>query len=40
LRIAINHFIDAYNENAHPFEWKATKVTQKNLEDKYSNLTN
>ena len=23
---AIDHFIDAYNENAHTFEWKATKV--------------
>ena len=40
LRTAINHFIDAYNENAHPFEWKATKVRPKALEEKYSNLTN
>ena len=40
LRTAINHFIDAYNENAHPFEWKATKVQPKALEEKYSNLDN
>ena len=40
LRTAINHFIDAYNENAHPFEWKATKVRPKALEEKYSNLAN
>ena len=38
LRCAIDHFIDAYNENAHPFEWKATKVRQRPLENKYSNL--
>ena len=29
LRSAIDHFIDAYNENARPFEWKATKIRQK-----------
>ena len=40
LCTAINHFIDAYNENAHPVEWKATKVQPKALEDKYANLTN
>ena len=40
LRCAIDHFIDAYNENAHPFQWKATKVTPKSFESKYSNLTN
>ena len=38
LRSAIDHFIDAYNENAHPFEWKAKKVRQKPLENKYANL--
>ena len=38
LRSAIDHFIDACNENAHPFEWKATEVRQNPLGNKYSNL--
>ena len=39
LRSTTDHFIDAYNENAHPFQWKATKDTPKSLKYKYSNLT-
>ncbi len=38
LREAMDRFIEAYNENAHPFQWQATKVKQRNLEDKYANL--
>ena len=38
LRKAIDRFIEAYNDNAHPFQWKATRVEQRNLEHKYSNL--
>ena len=38
LRQAMDRFIEAYNENAHPFQWKATRVKQRTLEDKFSNL--
>ncbi len=38
LRQAIDDFIEAYNETAHPFEWKATKVHPKTLNQKYSDL--
>lgn len=38
LRQAIDDFIEAYNETAHPFEWKATNVRPNTLKKKYSDL--
>ncbi len=38
LRDAMDRFIETYNENAHPFQWQATRIRQRTLEDKYSNL--
>lgn len=38
LRRHIDAFIEAYNENAHPFEWHKINVKNKKLENKYSNL--
>lgn len=40
LRQAITDFTEAYNETAHPFEWKATEVRPKNLKTKYADLCN
>ena len=38
LRQDIDAFIEAYNENAHPFEWHKVNVKNKKLESKYSDL--
>ena len=38
LRGAIDRFIEAYNQDAHPFQWKATRIRQRPLEKRYSNL--
>ena len=40
LRNHIDTFIEAYNNNAHPFEWRKVKVKNKEFESKYSNLCN
>jgi transposase len=40
LRKAIDNFIEAYNETAQPFEWKATEVKQVAPKRKYSDLCN
>jgi transposase len=38
LRNRINAFIESYNADAHPFEWRKVKARSKKLESKYSNL--
>jgi transposase len=38
LREHIDAFIEAYNENAQPFEWRKVNVKNKKLENKFSNL--
>lgn len=38
LREHIDAFVDAYNENAQPFEWRKVKVKNTKLENKFSNL--
>lgn len=38
LRNHIDAFIETYNVDAHPFEWRKVKVKNKKLESKYSNL--
>jgi len=40
LRQAITDFTEAYNETAHPFEWKATKVRPKSIKSNYADLCN
>jgi|TARA_B100001964_G_C14127499_1_gene551227 transposase len=40
LRQAISDFIEAYNQTAHPFEWKATKVLPTKPKRKYADLCN
>jgi len=38
LRQAITDFKEAYNQTAHPFEWKATDIRPKDLKPKYADL--
>jgi len=38
LRGHIDAFVEAYNENAQPFEWQKVNVKNKKLENKFSNL--
>jgi transposase len=40
LMESIEKYSDAYNKNAHPFEWTKQKVFQRTLKDKYANLRN
>jgi len=40
LRERIDQFVQAYNEQATPFEWKKTVVHQKHLKQYYSDLCN
>jgi len=40
LMEAIEMYCEAYNKNAHPFEWTKQKVFQRTLKDKYANLRN
>ncbi|MBE9485722.1 MAG: transposase [Chloroflexi bacterium] len=40
LRQAIDWFVEAYNQNAAPFEWSKREVHPKNLKACYSNLCN
>lgn len=40
LRRAIDAFIEAYSQNAHPFEWTKNIVHHGNLKHKYSQLRN
>ena len=40
VREAIDHFIQAYNENAAPFEWKKKEIFPKGFNKHYSNLCN
>ena len=40
LREAIDRFIEAHNQNAHPFEWTKSDVRPKGLMNTYSNLRN
>ena len=40
LRNHIDTFIEAYTNNAHPFEWRKLKVKNKEFETKYSDLCN
>ena len=40
VREAIDRFIQAYNENATPFEWKKKEVFSKGFKKHYSNLCN
>lgn len=35
---AIDAFVTAYNEGAHPFEWRKTEVHQMALKSKYADL--
>jgi len=37
---AIEKYCQAYNQNAHPFEWTKKKVFQRTLKNKYANLHN
>lgn len=37
---AIESYCEAYNKNAHPFEWTKQRVFQRTLKDKYSKLCN
>jgi transposase len=39
LRQAIDNFVEVYNENAAPFEWKKAVVFPSALKSKYSNLS-
>ena len=38
LRLAIDRFIDAYNDRAAPFEWKKQDIAARPLKDKYADL--
>lgn len=38
IRRAIDAFVEVYNEEAHPFEWKKVKVHQGKLKDNYADL--
>lgn len=40
LREHMDHFIAAYNQTAHPFEWKKQTVFQKHPKTQYANLCN
>lgn len=40
VRQAIDRFIEAYSQTAHPFEWKKVAVTQKQLKNTYADLCN
>jgi len=40
LRLAINHFIAAYNQKASPFEWTKRQVYPTKLKQSYSDLRN
>ena len=40
VREAIDRFIEAHNQNAHPFEWTKSDVRPKGLTNNYSNLCN
>jgi len=40
LMTAIEKYCNAYNLNAHPFEWTKKKVYQRTLKGKYANLCN
>jgi transposase len=40
VRQAIDRFIEAYSQTAHPFEWKKAAVTQKQLKNTYADLCN
>jgi len=38
VREAIDAFVNVYNENAHPFEWRKAEVHQTTLKPKYADL--
>jgi transposase len=38
VRQAIDAFVNVYNENAHPFEWRKAEVHQTTLKPKYADL--
>jgi transposase len=40
LREAIDQFVQSYNQQAHPFEWRKGKVKQKGFNKTYSDLCN
>jgi len=40
VRDAIDRFIEAHNQHAHPFEWTKSPVHQSRPKDKYSNFRN
>jgi len=40
VRQAIDQFIEAYSQNAHPFEWKKQVVRQARLKNNYTDLCN
>lgn len=40
LMESIEKYCEAYNKNAHPFQWTKQKVSQRTLKNKYANLYN
>ena len=40
LRDAIDRFIQAHNQRAHPFEWTKAVVRQRSLSNTYADLSN